>query len=64
MLSFAAICPHPPLLIPSIGKEDILKVQETKTAMDLLSEDIEKKKYRHNTDHIASRLNFCRCNVC
>ncbi len=43
MLSFAAICPHPPLLIPSIGKEDILKVQETKTAMDLLSEDIEKK---------------------
>ena len=39
MISFAAITPHPPLLIPNIGKENIEKLRNTKEAM----EDLEKK---------------------
>lgn len=39
MISFAAITPHPPLLIPNIGKEHIKKLQATKEAL----EDLEKK---------------------
>jgi AmmeMemoRadiSam system protein B len=44
MLSFAAICPHPPLLIPSIGGEEVLKVQKTSEAMSLLAGEIREKK--------------------
>lgn len=40
MLSFAAICPHPPLLIPEIGGEDTPRVQDTVDAMHSLGEDI------------------------
>lgn len=40
MLSFAAICPHPPLLIPSIGEKDVLKVQNTADAMLRLSHEM------------------------
>jgi len=40
MLSFAAICPHPPLLIPEIGGEDAAQVQATVEAMHSLGEDI------------------------
>jgi len=39
-LVFSAITPHPPLLIPSIGKENIDKVQKTKEAMEQLEEDL------------------------
>lgn len=39
MLSFAAITPHPPLLIPAIGKEHSDKLKTTKKAL----EDLEKK---------------------
>lgn len=39
MISFAAITPHPPLLIPNIGKDNIEKLKSTKEAM----EDLEKK---------------------
>jgi hypothetical protein len=33
-LVFAAIVPHPPLLIPSIGKEGIKKIDKTKRALE------------------------------
>jgi MEMO1 family protein len=39
-LVFAAISPHPPLLIPSIGKEAIKKIQKTKEALEKLEEDL------------------------
>lgn len=39
MITFAAITPHPPLLIPEIGKEHADKLKVTKAAM----EDLEKK---------------------
>lgn len=39
MISFAAIAPHPPLLIPAIGKEHADKLKITKKAL----EDLEKK---------------------
>jgi MEMO1 family protein len=44
MLSFAAICPHPPLLIPDIGREDALKVQDTSNAIQKLAHNIERNK--------------------
>ena len=40
MLSFAAICPHPPILIPSIGGEEVSKVKNTAEAMKALGRDI------------------------
>lgn len=39
-LVFAAITPHPPLLIPTIGKETIKQVDKTKKAMELLEEEL------------------------
>ncbi|MFA7169654.1 MAG: AmmeMemoRadiSam system protein B [Candidatus Paceibacterota bacterium] len=44
MLTFAAICPHPPLLVPDIGKEDALNVQNTSSAMQKLSQELLEKK--------------------
>ena len=44
MLSFAAICPHPPLLIPDIGAEDAFKVQATSSAMRELAQELSRKK--------------------
>jgi len=45
MLSFASICPHPPLIVPTIGStEDLERVQRTIKAMEKLREDFEKKK--------------------
>lgn len=44
MLKFASICPHPPLLIPSIGKENLSDVNMTVEAMNKLAKDIEKLK--------------------
>lgn len=38
-LIFAAICPHPPILIPNIGKGHLKKIQKTKEAMEKLEED-------------------------
>jgi aromatic ring-opening dioxygenase LigB subunit len=38
MLAFASICPHPPLIIPTIGKpEDLKLVQNTVKAMEKLA---------------------------
>lgn len=39
-ISFAAIVPHPPLLIPSIGKENLARLKETEQAMKKLEEDL------------------------
>ncbi len=44
MLKFASICPHPPLLIPSIGKENLSNINLTVRSMNRLGEDIEKLK--------------------
>lgn len=43
MLSFAAICPHPPLLIPDIGGEDAARVQDTSSAMRKLGHDLARR---------------------
>lgn len=40
MLVFSAIVPHPPLLIPNIGKEELKKVDKTKKALELLEQDL------------------------
>jgi len=40
MLVFAAITPHPPLLIPDIGKEEINKINKTKEALEQLEQDL------------------------
>lgn len=39
-LVFAAITPHPPLLIPSIGKESIKKIEKTKIALEQMEKDL------------------------
>lgn len=45
MLSFAAITPHPPIIIPTIGsREDLLKVKKTINEMEELRKKMEKAK--------------------
>lgn len=39
-LVFAAITPHPPILIPAIGKEHLAKLEKTKTSMECLEQDL------------------------
>ncbi|MEK7625255.1 MAG: AmmeMemoRadiSam system protein B [Patescibacteria group bacterium] len=39
-LVFAAITPHSPLLLPSIGKDAIKKIDHTRQALEKLSEDL------------------------
>jgi AmmeMemoRadiSam system protein B len=39
-LVFAAIAPHPPLLIPAIGHDAIKKVEKTKQALEQLEKDL------------------------
>lgn len=39
-LIFSAITPHPPLLIPNIGKDEIEKIQKTKKAMESLEQNL------------------------
>jgi len=38
-LVFASICPHPPLLIPTIGKENLTMVKKTKKGMEKLEQE-------------------------
>lgn len=40
MLVFVAIVPHPPILIPKIGKENLKKLSKTIGALDILEEDL------------------------
>ncbi len=42
-INFASICPHPPLIIPNVGKERIQEVSDTIEAMEELAEDFEQK---------------------
>jgi len=39
-LVFAGIAPHPPLLVPGIGKGEIAKVEKTKLALEQLEQDL------------------------
>jgi len=39
-LVFASLTPHPPLLIPTIGKEAIKEVEETKKALEKMEEEL------------------------
>ncbi|MBP6942639.1 MAG: AmmeMemoRadiSam system protein B [Candidatus Buchananbacteria bacterium] len=39
-LVFAAIVPHPPILIPSIGKEHVERIAKTKAALARLEQDL------------------------
>lgn len=39
MLTFAAICPHPPIIIPGIGGKELNKVKKTVLAMEKLAKD-------------------------
>lgn len=39
-LVFSAVVPHPPLLIPNIGKDEIKKVKKTQEAMEKLEQDL------------------------
>jgi len=44
MLSFASVCPHPPIIIPEIGKENLRVVEKTVEAMKKLNKKILKIK--------------------
>ena len=44
MLVFSAIVPQPPILIPSIGKENIKKLKKTIHALDILEQDLNDAK--------------------
>ncbi len=39
-LVFSAIVPHPPIAIPSLGKENLEKIKQTKEAMEGLEQDL------------------------
>ncbi len=38
-LVFSAICPHPPLLIPNIGRDNLIKLKKTRLAVENLVQD-------------------------
>ncbi len=40
MLIFSAITPHPPILIPTIGKDNLNQITKTKEAMEQLAEEL------------------------
>ncbi|MEK7167463.1 MAG: AmmeMemoRadiSam system protein B [Patescibacteria group bacterium] len=39
-LVFAAITPHPPILIPAVGKENLAQIEKTEKAMKRLEQDL------------------------
>ena len=42
-LVFASICPHPPIILPSVGsKEDRVKVKKTIESLEFLGEESKK----------------------
>jgi MEMO1 family protein len=43
-LKLAAIVPHPPILIPSIGKENILRLENTKNSYTKIAEALREEK--------------------
>jgi len=42
MLKFACITPHAPIIVPSVGKEEAVKVEKTVKAMEELAENLKK----------------------
>jgi aromatic ring-opening dioxygenase LigB subunit len=40
MLVFSAIVPHPPILIPGVGKDNLKKLKKTINGLDVLEEDL------------------------
>jgi len=50
MLTFAAITPHPPILIPSIGKENLKRMKRTEDAMA----ELEKKIFESGAETIIT----------
>lgn len=40
MLVFAGICPHPPILIPTIGKDNIKQIKNTVEAMKTMEQEL------------------------
>jgi MEMO1 family protein len=40
MLVFSAMCPHPPILIPAIGKDNIKQIKNTVEAMKTLEQEL------------------------
>jgi MEMO1 family protein len=40
MIVFSAICPHPPILIPNIGKDNLNKIKDTVNALKKLEEEL------------------------
>ena len=64
-LVFASICPHPPILIPEIGGNEINKVTKTKNAMEKLAKILAEKEPEtliiispHGLVH-PDRMNVC-----
>jgi len=49
MIVFASFCPHPPLLVPSVGKENLSKLKKTAAAYKKLEKDF----YTANPDTIV-----------
>jgi MEMO1 family protein len=43
-LVFSAIVPHPPILIPNIGKDNLDKLEKTKSAMEKLEQELYSSK--------------------
>lgn len=41
-ISFASICPHPPILIPEVGGKEVEKIKKTKSAMETLAQELTK----------------------
>jgi len=44
MLCFSSICPHPPIIIPEIGKENLKLVKKTTEAMNKLHKEFKKAR--------------------
>jgi aromatic ring-opening dioxygenase LigB subunit len=44
MIVFVAICPHPPIIIPKIGQENLGQVQKTISALGSLAEELYQAK--------------------
>ncbi len=44
MLNFAAFCPHPPIIIPEIGKNELVHTEKTRLAMQTLGKRFAKKE--------------------
>ncbi len=67
-LVFAAITPHPPILLPNIGKEHLSKIEKTRQAMDRLEQDLYSAKPdlvliispHGELNHAAFTINLCQ----